>query len=103
MTVYEIPLTPEPQTFSISLAGSLYVLTLKWNNFAGYWVLDIANPQSAPILCGLPLLPSIDILAPYSYLNFGFQLFCATDDDPTAVPTFANLGVTSHLYIGVDS
>jgi hypothetical protein len=103
MTVYEIPLTPEPQTFSISLVGTVYQMTINWNQYGSYWVLDIADAQGNDILCGLPLLPGFDIFGQYQYLGFGGQLFVQTDFDPVAPPTYTNLGVTSHLYFSVAS
>ena len=101
MTVYEIPLTPEPQTFSISIAGTVYKLAFTWNRFGGFWVLDIANAQGASLLGGLPLLPGRDLLDQFAYLALGFQLFCLTDHDPDAAPTYTNLGLTSHVYVSL--
>ena len=99
MNVQEIPLTPEPQTFSVTLANVEYKCTVQWRAVdMGGWVLDLADTDGNPILCGVPLVTGVDLLAQYAYLDFGGQLRVQTDNDPDVVPTFENLGVTSHLY-----
>lgn len=98
MSAVEIPLSPSPQSFSIALAGVTYRFTIKWNTSSNCWVLDIADDQNDPLVNGLAMVTGRDLLEPYGYLNFGGQLIVQTDNDPTAVPTFTNLGITSHLY-----
>lgn len=99
MAVFEIPLSPTPQTFGINLGGQGYQLTLKWRDATeGGWILDIANAQGAPIVNGVPLVPGANLLAQYGYLGFTGSLVVQTDNDPAADPTFDNLGELSHLY-----
>lgn len=98
MSTFEIPLTPSPQRFNISLNGVEYQLTFMWNNVNGSWILDIADNTGAVILSGVPLITGADLLAQYGYLNFGGQLRVTTDNSPNAVPTYANLGINGHLY-----
>lgn len=99
MATVEIPLSAEPQTFGIQLAGVQYQLTLIWRDDPqGGWVLDIADANSSPILSGVPLVTGADLLAQYAYLGFGGQLVVQTDHDVDAAPTFGNLGSSSHLY-----
>ena len=98
---FEIPIQSPPQSFQATLGGTLYNLTLLYRNVpggAGFWTLDIADAQSNPILQGIPLVTGADLLAQYDYLDFGGQLIVSTDNEPDAIPTFANLGTTSHLY-----
>lgn len=103
MIVYEIPLTPAPQRFSISLAGTFYRLAILWrDNAQGGWVLDIATQDGTPIIGGIPLVTGCDLLAQYKYLGLGGALVVQTDHDPDAVPTFANLGVQGRLYFVPD-
>ena len=46
-TTYEVPLTPDPQTFNIILGITEYALTLYWNPAdEGGWILDIADAKS---------------------------------------------------------
>lgn len=99
MAVFEIPLSPQPQRFSITLAQISYRMTVRWiDTDDGGWVLDIADSNSVPIVSGIPLVTGADLLEQYGYLNFGGELIVQTDTDLNAVPTYSNLGVTSHLY-----
>lgn len=98
MSTYEIPLVSMPQTFSISLGGVTYNLTLRWIDAGQFWVLDIDDQNNLPILNGVPLITGVDLLEPYEYLNFGGQLFVTSDFDTNAPPTSSNLGSQSHLY-----
>lgn len=99
MTTYEVPLSAEPQTFTISLAGTVYRLRVVYADVAeGGWIIDISDVSGNPIVAGIPLVTGHDLLEQYAYLGIGGQLVVATDGDPDAVPTFANLGTTSHLY-----
>jgi len=97
-TPYEIPLTPEPQRFTISLGSTSYALTVKWNAPHGAWMLDIAMPSGTLVLGGIPLVTGVDLLGQYAYLGFTEQLVCQSDFDLDAVPTFENLGTQGHLY-----
>ena len=98
MSVYEIPLSPEAQSFSITIANVNYNMTIKWNTVAFFWVLDIYDDNDAPILTGVPLVTGADLLAQYGYMNFNFKLIAQTDVDLSATPTYANLGISGHLY-----
>ncbi len=98
MPAFEIPLSPEAQTFSIDLAGATYNMTLSWNLSVSAWVLDIADVNENPILRGIPLVANVDLLAQYPYLNFGGSLIAQTDNDIETPPTFENLGTVGHLY-----
>jgi hypothetical protein len=97
MTVYEVPLSPTPQTFGISLGGINYQMTIYWVVGCG-WVLNIADQSNAPIVNGIPLVTGADLLAQYAYLGFTGSLVVQTDHAADATPTFDNLGVTSHLF-----
>lgn len=98
-TALEIPLSGQAQTFSITLAGTEYQLTFLWRDAAGGgWVLDLADAAGNQLLSGIPLITGVDLLAQYSYLNIPGQLWVMSDGDPAAVPTYSNLGSTSHLY-----
>ena len=97
MTVYEIPLSPTPQTSQISLAGTVYTLTLYWADPFG-WFLNIADASGNSILNGVPLVTGADLLAQYAYLGFGGQLIVQGDSDLTAVPTFDSLATVGRLY-----
>lgn len=97
-TPYEVPLSPQPQTFGIAIAGTTYTLTVVWNWVNASWILNIADASGNPILSGIPMVTGADLLEQFSYLGFGFQLIAQTDNAPDVVPTFADLGSTGHLY-----
>lgn len=85
MATWIIPLSPEPQSFGITLAGRELRLTVRWyEGGENGWLLDVAEPESrAPILCGVPLAAGCDLLAPYAYLNLGGELRLDGDTPPT--------------------
>jgi hypothetical protein len=103
LTAYEIPLSPQAQTFSITLAGVSYNLTLQWRSVdsLGGWTLDIADAFKNPLVSGIPLVTGRNLLAPYAYLSIGGGLWVLTDGNAPAIPGYANLGLQSHLYFTV--
>ena len=102
-TPFLIPLQPINQRFIISLAGVQYQFTVRWNNMNQAWTLDIADSSGNAIISGIAIVTGGDLLEPYGYLNFGFQLIAQTTNDTDAVPTFTNLGSTANLYAVVVS
>lgn len=99
MSIYEIPLTPDPQSFTITLGGIEYRLTVQYRNTdQGGWVLDIADNAGNPIIQGTPMVTGCNLLAQYRHLGFTGGLYVQTTDNPDAVPTFDNLGTDAHLY-----
>lgn len=101
MAIYEIPLSPQPQTLSVQFPnGSTYQLRLLYA-FApnDCWSLDIADEQGNQIVSGIPLVTGADLLAQYAYLGLGCSLYCTTDGDLSAPPRFYNLGKTAHLWL----
>lgn len=97
--VYEIPLSPTPQTFGIALAGVSYRMTVFWSDAeGGGWVMNIADVNGVPIVNGIAMVTGANLLAGHEYLGFTGTLAVQTDHDTDALPTFDNLGVTSHLF-----
>ncbi len=101
MTSYEITLNSQPQKLTVSLAGVQYTLIVLWNTINGTWVIDLEDSSGNPILTGIPLVPNIDLLEQFAYLNIGGSLVVQTDGNVNALPTFDNLGIGSHLYFVV--
>ena len=101
VTSYEIPLEPAAQTFRIALAGVVYSITLWWSTIGNCWNMSFADANQVPIIDSIPLVTGVDLLGPFEYLDFGGQLTVQTDHDAGAIPTFANLGTTSHVYFVV--
>lgn len=98
MSIYEIPTSADQQTFIINLNGLDYNLVLYWNNINQTWMLNIGDTKNNKILSGIPIVANVDLLKPYSYLNFGGQLIAQTDRSPDSPPTFSNLGTNGHIY-----
>lgn len=99
MAFFEIPLTPNAQKFFITLFGVTYQMQLVWRSAdEGGWFLDIADGSGNALVNGVPLVTGANLLAQYTDKGFNGKLFVTTDGDPTATPTFANLGVASHVY-----
>lgn len=99
MTPYEIPLSPTPQAFLLSLLGVQYRCAVQYQSTvdAG-WTLDIATAAGVPLVAGIPLVTGANLLAQYEYLGIGVPLYVATDGNLDAVPTFTNLGTEARLY-----
>jgi hypothetical protein len=96
---FEIPLSPNPQRFTISLSGTEYQLTLAYRSApGGGWVLDISDKQGAAIVQGIPLVTGADLLAQYKHLGFAGRLWVQSSVNPDDVPTFDNLGNASFLF-----
>jgi hypothetical protein len=104
MDVYRIPLTPVPQSFCITLAGTEYRLTVYWNDaHEGGWMLDIDLPDNAgSVLHGIPLVTGTDLLAQHAHLGMGggLAVWCEDHDDP---PAQNNLGEGVDLLFVVKS
>ena len=100
-TVYLVPTSPSPQTFSITLAGVPYNLTVIYRNAdQGGWVMDIADLNNNDLVCGIPLVVNTNLLAQYAYLGFGGSLTVNSVGgfDDTSVPLYPELGNTAQLY-----
>lgn len=97
---YTIPLTPEPQSFGITLSGREYRLTVRWLAAAeAGWTLDIEEPdRAAPLIMGIPLVTGCDLLEQYSYMEFGGELWVEGE----LPPTLENLGAETELVFIVE-
>ena len=100
MTTYVLPLIAAPQSFSVTIGGTSYQMTLAYHNVdQGGWALDISDSAGNLLVCGIPLVTGADLLAQYGYLGIGGSLWVQSAGDPDAVPTFANLGTGSNVYL----
>lgn len=98
MPAFEIPLIPAAQTFKIALSGTFYRFTFRWNDPANCWMMDFADANNVPLAQGIPLIPGADLLQQYAYLGLPGRLVVQCDNDNTAVPGYADLGISGHLY-----
>lgn len=97
--ILEIPLTPEAQTFAITLGGQDLRLTVVWNDAGPYWCLSIADSKGVALLSSLPMVPGLDLLRQfYTVLNLPGYLVVQTDGISGAIPTYSQLGNSGHLY-----
>ncbi len=97
--IIEIPLGPEAQRFSITLGDNIYQMRVMYNEAGeGCWNLDIGTQAGAILVAGIPLVTGINLLSQYAYLEIGGGLYATTDRGAGETPTFAGLGITSHLY-----
>jgi hypothetical protein len=97
-TPLEIPLSPTPQTFAIELNSVAYRMVVKWCWPAACWMFDLLKADGTALLQGIPIVTNNDLLGQFAYLGIGGQLTAQTDNNSQAVPTYANLGSTGHLY-----
>lgn len=98
MNVFEIPLSGASTTFQTTILNIVYTFTIQWRDAAGLWYLDIADASGNPIISGIPLITGANLLEQYAHLGFGFQLWVQSDVNPDVLPTYKNLGTSSHLY-----
>lgn len=99
MNIYEIPLTPDPQRFTVTLSSVEYVLTVQYRDAGGAgWVLDIADKNGKPLVSGIPIVTGVNLLEQYSHLGFAGRLWVQGAADPDDVPTFEDLGIGSHVF-----
>lgn len=96
-TPYSVPVIAQSQQFSISLAGTVYTMTLKWNSIANVWVLDLGDNNNNLLAGNIPLVTGSDLFGQLGYLGLGGQLIASTEFDPTAPPTYNNLGTLGTL------
>lgn len=98
-TIFQLPLQNTSQTFTTTLSGIIYTLTLQYQNVVqGGWTLDIGDVNNVPILQGIPLVTGVNLLGKYNYLGFLGGLYVQTTTDPDAVPTFQNIGIDGQVY-----
>lgn len=101
--VFDIPLKiGTPQTFLVTFGGVDYRFTLQWRDAGDGWILDIGDSGNAPLICGIPLVTGANLLEQFSDIDLGGELWVVTDATPSAVPTFASIGDTSHLRFVID-
>lgn len=98
MAAYEIPFTPEPQTFVIALAGVDYRLTTVWNKASESWTLDIMKPDNTPIVTGIPIVTGSNLLHQYAYLGIAGKIFVQSAGDVTKIPGLADLGIGGLVF-----
>jgi hypothetical protein len=95
-----IPLLGVNESFTITL-GLPYTFTIIWRDDPcgmGGWFLDIGDGANNPLVQGIAMVAGHDLLEQFGYLGFSGQLWMQTAQDPTADPTFDNLGTDCQMY-----
>lgn len=101
MSILDIPITNPPQTFSVTLNGTVYSMTVKWNDQAQVWNFDLYDSSGNLLIGGIAMTAGDDLLTQFGYLNIGGQLWAISTDTPdTAVPEgdFGQPSSDGHLY-----
>lgn len=49
----------------ITLTGVIFILSFKWNALNKYWVMNIYNRNSEPILLGVKIVTNYNLTAPF--------------------------------------
>lgn len=97
MTLSELPLQPQNQSFSATISGSVYKFRVIWRG--GCWYLDLSDSNDSLIVGSMPLVTGSDLLGQYAHLGLGFSLFIVCNDDAQSCPTEYDLGTGSHLIV----
>lgn len=99
MTAFEIPLTNEPQTFTINIKNGTYRFTVVYNHVAQCWMVDAHDVLTdQPVVHGIPLITGTDLLGQFQHMVTMGKFVVQSDIDPDEVPTFESLGTRGHLY-----
>lgn len=74
-------------------------MNLAWNVASQAWKADISDGSGNPIVQGIPLVTGANLVEQFGHLGFSGQFITQTDHAIDAVPNFANLGTSGHLYL----
>jgi hypothetical protein len=96
MASYEIPLAIGAQNLTVSINSVSYYLEIYWRG--NQYVLDILDNTKIPLVQGIGLVTGINLLSGYRYL-FNFSMEVRTDVDIFRFPSYADLGINSHLVV----
>lgn len=89
---YEIPLNAGAQSFSISLGGFQYEMTLIYREAdGGGWFLDMVRADGSGAVYGIPLVLDVDLLAQHAHKHFG-HLYASLDGGADRTPTWEDMG-----------
>lgn len=99
MAFFKIPLNPFPETFSVAINNVDFNAVTRWNNVQQCWVASVLDSNSVPILQNIPLIPGVDLLSQFAYLDLGIKLSALVDYDSAAVPKYSELGTTANVYV----
>ena len=87
MAIISIPIDSSPnQSFQVSLpfetTNRPIQFEVSFNDLSSYWVLNLFDPtEGVYLLTAVPLVPGLDILGQYQYLNLGHLFLLNTGDE----------------------
>lgn len=105
MGMFQLPFKPQQnQTVKLTINGNDYTFKLQWNDRGSFWELDIFDASLEPIVCGIPLVTGVDLLAQYPYMLLAqagkMVCFSKSVSLPIdAIPNYDNLGIDSFVYL----
>ena len=84
MTIFEIPLPAIPSKFTIVLNGRDLAMSTQYRaTLEGSWILDIRdNRTGEDVVCGIPLIPEVDLLEQYGTVIAGQMILWTPTGDP---------------------
>ncbi len=107
MSYYEIPLTTaafSQTTFKLTLGGDRNInilLRLRYYDLYSLWVADIVdNSTGTDLITALPLVPGVNLLEQYGYLDIGSAYIVAVEPSTLQQPDNETLGSTWVLLWG---
>lgn len=92
---FEIPLSPIPQIFTISLGGQDYRFRLQYREG---WMMDLDSADGRMLVAGAPLVAGTDLLGQYKHLGFEGELWVINASMSDEPPSYEGLGSESRLY-----
>ncbi|MFG1172166.1 phage baseplate plug protein [Erwiniaceae bacterium CAU 1747] len=97
MNMSEIPLTPDNQSFSITISEFTYKAAIAWRETC--WFMDLMDNTGSLLIGSIPLVTGVNLLSQYQALGLGFSLIVLCDAEGQEYPTKTDLGIGSHLYV----
>ncbi len=97
MEYFEVPLSANPQRFTITLLGTNYACLIYWNTVTSVWCLDLMDEDQVPLVTAIPMVAGTDLLGQHQHLGIGGHLVMQIDGDPMGDPTYQNLGSSARL------
>jgi len=100
-TYLQIPMSSNHHwfTFRITLSQAIYMLDIRYNIRVDRWILSIYDAAQNPIVMGLPLLVTRDIIGQYVSLALPpGPLFCVDDSGKNLQPTLSAF-LLSHRFM----
>ena len=96
---FEIPLSQGNQSFRIQLGETEYTLKFVWrqNDNFGQWFMDILTSDGFPIMLGRPLIPEVNLLKGFEFLEIG-EMVVMLDGHEDRLPKYEELGTKAKLY-----